>query len=1078
MQDVIFAGSQKRKQASMSEVTVVLTNENGLLPVEYHEVAITRRLYRDGESEYLINNQQVRLKDIVELLAHTGVGKEAFAVIGQGKVSEIISQSPHDRRVLFEEVAGISHFLIKRKESERKLELAKANVSRAKDITQEVEAQMKTLEKQAIEAKRFQEQRLKLACFERMLTESRFDECKKASQRLSAQAKASSDQLKNAQDKDAKLKLEQQKKKEALKECQKAYSELVDAEHALERSIQAIKKDIDFCEEKKNTLSSQEKESTSQLSTFEERIKSLTSQKEQLEKELAKKEQELSGYKEQKETTFAEWQKVHQEQEELENSLKDFYSKRFSLQSRMQACESDLKKSQLAEEVAQEKVKERLQQKEKFETQKKEALKEAEAKKQELNEAVQAVEKRKSELQEQAATLKDITRQLDEQRERGTKIKQELYEKSARCKALSQLADHMEGYTGGAKALLQEAKKPASLLYGKIVPLADAVTLDHELLGRLYDGCLLVATKEDLQLALSISEQQKSQDASFVCLEMIGVKEAKDLKSHFLQKITGETWLENKYYIDGFGVLHAAKAKGENLFSRSKEIKSLQESIDSLSQVFSEIEEKCKALDATRQKLQQDLQRQEQEMRKQDMQVVSINFQLQASSKKCEEIDRDVLRQDSDMANLNELTTKLKEQLATKDKELQQAKKDLEQLELEFAACEKKAAGIRSQSSTVNERKQKAFFRHEDCLKAVEKDRHQLELLAVQRKELTSRLEQEEKLQKTIKQERASLDGKKKDTASQLEQRQEELQKLKEALVRQKETQNALELETKAIDQQLEDIQAKKEAFIKASSSEQADLEHIQEQLISYDTALRQPPPDGYKDFVASYTGETPKEEDVVRLKNAVERLRNVNLLAVEEHEAACERHALLVSQLKDLEQAERELIEIVGELEKESTKAFSKTFEEVKVAFKKHFQTLFQGGEADLVLCDEGAGVDIMAKPPGKQMRSMQLLSGGEKTLTALALLFACFDVRPSPFCILDEVDAPLDETNVERLGNLLKHFCDRTQFLLITHNKKTMQIADTLIGVSMAEKGVSQIIALDFRRRESPAGYCEVLH
>lgn len=199
--------------------------------------------------------------------------------------------------------------------------------------------------------------------------------------------------------------------------------------------------------------------------------------------------------------------------------------------------------------------------------------------------------------------------------------------------------------------------------------------------------------------------------------------------------------------------------------------------------------------------------------------------------------------------------------------------------------------------------------------------------------------------------------------------------------------------------------------------------------------------------------------------------MKNVNLLAVEEHEAACQRHALLVAQLQDLEQAKVELIEIVQELERESRKAFSKTFEEVRVCFQKHFQTLFQGGEADLVLLEGESGVDIMAKPPGKQMRSMQLLSGGEKTLTALALLFACFDVRPSPFCILDEVDAPLDETNVERLGNLLRNFADRTQFLVITHNKKTMQIADTLIGVSMAEKGVSQIIALDFKRRESPA-------
>ncbi len=592
MQDVIFAGSLKRKSQGMAEVTVVLDNEKGLLPVEFQEVAITRRLYKDGESEYLINKQSVRLKDIVELLAHTGVGKESFAVIGQGKVSEIISQSPQDRRSLFEEVAGISHFLIKRKESERKLELAKTNVARAKDITQEVEAQKKSLEKQANDAKRFSEQRQKLACYERILCQNRFTELKKEHVLLSSQAKSSQEMLKDSQEKESQLKIDLQEKKEILKVCQKAYSDLHDADHLLEKTIQAIKKDIDFCDEKKGTLSTQEKESSSLLHTLEERNIRLEEQKIILEKDLTLKEKELSNLREQKDTAFTQWQKVYQEQEALENTLKGFYAKRFSLQSRMQACESDLKKSQLADDVAKEKVQERMHQKEKFEALKTTAANESGQRKNELQEALGLVEKYKAALQEQTFLLKEYVKALDLHKESQNKIKQELYEKGARCKALSQLASHMEGYTSGAKALLQESKKQGSAVFGKITPLADAVELDHELLGRLYDASLLVYTKDDLVEALKLCEKLKCQDVSFVCLEMLKVNDPKGLKNHFLQKITPETWLDDKYYVDGFGVLYLAKSKGENIFSRSKEIKALQIEIEALTQTSLEIEEK------------------------------------------------------------------------------------------------------------------------------------------------------------------------------------------------------------------------------------------------------------------------------------------------------------------------------------------------------------------------------------------------------------------------------------------------------------------------------------------------------
>lgn len=1074
MQDVIFAGSQKRKAQNLAEVTVVLSNERGILPVEYQEVAITRRLHKDGVSEYLLNKQEVRLKDIVELLAHTGVGKESFAVIGQGKVAEIISQSPHDRRTLFEEVAGISHFLIKRKESERKLELAKISRARAQDIVVEVEAQKKILEKQASDARRYQELRKKLACLERLLCQSRHDELLAAFKALSDSLANSEKLLNTCEQQEGELKEAFLQKKEALK---KAKQELGDGQqklHEIQSVIQALKKDVSFCEEKKNSIQSQGQDSQKQIKNFEETLRLHTVQKQELEALIQKSEQEVRGLEVQKEEAHSVWLKNHQQKEDLENALKALYAKRFSLQSRLQTLEADVRKSQLAQEVAQEKIQERDKQKERLDEQKRQILGEQQQKKEELSALIIQVDEKKKLIEKLTVDAKEQAILLEQKKSTRQGVQQELYEKTAKHKALSQLASSMEGFTSGAKVILQEAKKPQSPLHGKVQALVDVATLSHELLTRLYDTSLVVHTIKDLELALSFAEKLKAQEVSLVCLELVGVQDIDGLIQCFAKGVQDKEtfekdalgmalWVQQKYYLDSLGVLHLRGAKKENLFSRSQTIKTLQHEIEELSRDLLTQDSSLKALEQSRLEIVQEMQKQDQEMRRIDMQVVSCNFQIQTHEKRLTELVRDFERQDGEMASLNELIKTVRSECETKERERQQAKEALLLVEKEFQDSEASVQGLRKNSQGLSEQRQRMNFAYEECRKRLEKERHSLELVTVKIKEQTMRLEQELKLQKTLQTEFGTIDGKKELFVKQLEEKQT-VCKEHEAFIQQKDqVSKALEQEVKGLEEAIDKGQLQKEESIKQTSTQKAKLTHLTEQLAIFETALRQDPPDGYDTF----QDPIPTEDELTRLKNSVERMRNVNLLAVEEYEAAAARHKLLVEQLQDLQEAEQELFTIVADLERESHKAFSKTFEEVRLAFKKHFQTLFQGGEADLVLAD---GVEIMAKPPGKQMRSMQLLSGGEKTLTALALLFACFDVRPSPFCILDEVDAPLDESNVERLGKLLKNFCDRTQFLVITHNKKTMQIAESLIGVSMAEKGVSQIISLDFRRRETP--------
>lgn len=1080
MQDVIFAGSEKRKPQNFAEVTVVLSNEKGILPVDYQEVAITRRLYRDGESEYLINKKAVRLKDIVELLAHTGVGKEAFAVIGQGQVVEIINQSAQDRRSLFDEVAGISHFLLKRKESERKLEHAKLDLSRARDIAREVEAQEKVLEKQAQEAKRYQEVREKLACLERHLLSVRHQETKAARAKLADQLQAVQQSLDTKLEAETSVKTLKVENAEAIKAWRAQCAEKQKTVHTQQGLKATSEKDISFCDEKREALLQQEKESQKQTGSFQESQTRLLSDIAEKEKLIVKIDEERKTKEALKNESYQEWHSVQSQGELAEKNLKAFYARRFSLQTRLQSLEAEVRKSQLAEEVALEKLLERKNQKLKLKERQERAQGELETRQSELKQHVERVDEFKKLLEEKNARQREKSAQLDQEKEKRNRLQQELFEKSAKVKALSALKSNYEGFTSGAKVLLKEAS-----LAGKIYPIAEVLTVEHELLFRLYDSTLVVKSLQDLQLVLDFCEKQKCQDVSLICLEMLGLKGFEELKEHLVEHVSDIEsfkevksvlksifWVQKKYYIDSLGALHINRQKGESLFTRSKALKTLEVEVEELTRALRAFDEALKVLHDERAAILSEVQKIDQEMRRADMQVVSSNFQLQAIEKEKTQAEQDFVRQEGEMAHLNELVMKLQKDREAKEKEREPCQNELKELERAFQECERDTKNIQTRLALLADVKQKAFFAFDEALKRHEKEKHALELLQLSKKEQESRLNQELKLKKTIEAELALIEKKRAEQTVLLKAQTETLSTLEaefKAVVAQGEK---LEEEAKKLELDVDRIQTEKEETLKVSSSQQVSLTHLSEQLTALETALNEPPPEGYENFKPASTQASQIETELTRTRNSFERMRNVNLLAVEEYEETHQRHILLQAQLKDLEEAANELLQIVSDLERESRKAFNKTFEEVRLAFKKHFQTLFQGGEADLVLLsgESGpSGVEIMAKPPGKQMRSMQLLSGGEKSLTAVALLFSCFEVRPSPFCILDEVDAPLDESNVERLGNLIRQFCEKTQFLVITHNKKTMNMSDTLIGVSMAEKGVSQIISLDFRRRES---------
>lgn len=1069
MLDVIFAGTDKRKALNMAEVTLTFDNSGRYFDVPYEEVAITRRLFRDGDSEYLINKQQVRLKDIRELFVHTGIGKEAFAVIGQGKVSELVHQTPLDRRVLFEEVAGIAHFLQKRKESQKKLELANANCARAHDIYEEVKTQKETLEKQAILAKKFQEDRDRLSHLERVLGAKKYQECKK---KLSLNEKALQDsqkKLQSASEKEKELQDKAAHKKQAFKHWQEAKSQKNSEAIRLKSRLEQAQKELHNAKELGELAAKN-------LGRAEEKISELAAIREGHQKEQEELTGQLNRQKEILNTHLQEKAKkqeafllLQKQQEERQSLIKELSRKRMELFSRIHTLEADLKKSELAHEVTQEKLSERTRKNEELFTQKEALEIEIGAKKEEVRKEVLLVEEKKQALLRSKDALQAHEKEIELLKKEIDTKKSRLVEVSTKEKMLEKMAQEFEGYSQATKALLKESKNASSPLYQKVISLTDLV---EEAVG-VQDTTIVVETVTDLQTCLDMKKE-----LSIICLELLGIKKeelAKHLErsyvavgSLFDAKAYGgkAVLVSSQYFIDTFGVIHTGIKKEHSLFSQKREQKELKLAREGLDQELHTLQKQNEEKEVKGLQLVQARQNLDEEMRRADMRLVSSNFQLQEKEKQNRALSGLIQTQEQERASLEKVASSLTLEAEKKSHELQAQKEALLHLEEKFQSSETEEATFKGTLQEALQERQKSQELFEGERAIVQNIEHALELVRLKSEQSGTLLEQSRSHQKNSRRDQESSLKQEKaleQELSSLEVQQQEL----EVILKKQEGGITLEEEIVSIEQELSLLQKEREKIACAYSSEKTQEEYLRDAL----STLQE-----YVEVVIDIEESMEAvEKECHKLRTHIERTKNVNLMAIEEHEAIAQRFSLLHEQLADLEGAKKELISIIQELEKESKTAFAEAFQAVRVAFQKHFQTLFNGGNADLLLTDSSdilsSGVEIIAEPPGKPMRAMQLLSGGEKSLVALALLFACFDTRPAPFCILDEVEAALDETNVERFGKLVLDFRERCQFLLITHNKRTMAIAETLLGVSMQEKGVSKIISIDFQKKAAVA-------
>jgi chromosome segregation protein len=1109
MPDIIFSGTQSRQSLNIAEVSLTLTDIQGQLPLDYEEITLTRRLHKTGESEYLMNGHVVRLKDLRDLFLDSGIGRNAY--FEQGKVDQIIQQSPLERRHLFEEAAGILRFLQRKHETLKRLEQADLNFLRVQDIQIEVEKQMKVLQEQAAKAKLFKENRAQLENLEKSVYVLRWNLLEK--KRMEADHNQTKQQerlhqlnqvLVQLQEKNQDTKSALQQSEERLrlekevyfkcqneKEIQKREfhsSQMLFQE--LEKKSQKIKQEIEESQlshqtrqqsfiqlrEQFNHMSVEYQDMSSQLTSQQEKVKLKEKEVGQLRQEFQSKQQQNLKFVQNENHLDSE---CKQQRVRLENHKE----RKKGLEIRKSRLDSDLNQFiQLAQE-----------------------------KKQQLNHMSQQVDSYKECLQQYESKLKSTQIEIEKRQKELDFLRRKLVEQKARQKVLLRMREDREGFSSGSKHLLQSSVDPSHLLFNKIRPLYEFLNSNLEIaeaiaiILRSYAYTLVVDTKNQFDEVLTYAQNHQLQDYSLICLEWIEKerihrKKEKEspfldplsshlLAKHFLQAIQQshyknknfpgvEAWVPTIGFFDHYGVFFDARSQENHLFLRESELRHLEEEIFQRETQLKKEEMMLQELQQTKSKLQTERTEADKSLRRDEMKLVEINFGLQKALS-----DQNRIKQENEQVekDLHMIEQHVDQQCSSLEKLQTQhlsAKQDLSQLQGEMERLEKEldlqTRALRMQQQDHRE-KGTSYQRLTD-----EKQQlmHQINLMELKEQE-------HQKQEGRLKREYHEICR----TFMQVKEKEQESQKLLEILESKvtqiKSTCIEVEKEVKQYKESLEQLDQviqEQHHLIK-----QGETEHIQwtmqaTQIHINIQALKQELQDRYQLTIEEAKSHLPDsiksldqtEKQIRSIRQVLQALGDVNLTSIEELEKYQTRHQFLKQQMEDMSVSKDELLRLIKQLDGESRQLFKETFELIRANFKKNFQILFSGGEADLHFTDTHdileAGIEITAKPPGKQMRSIMLLSGGEKCLTAVALLFAIFEVKPAPFCILDEIDAPLDDANIERFVNVVKHFVDRCQFLIITHNKRTMAIGNVLFGISMEEKGISKLLSLEFSQETSP--------
>ena len=1118
MEDVIFGGTQTRKPLNFCEVTLVFDNEDKALPVDFAEVQVTRRVYRSGESEYLLNKAACRLKDIVDLFRGTGIGKDGYSLIGQGHIDDILSVKSEDRRTVFEEAAGIGKFKARRQEAERRMENTTQNLERVQDILQEIGAKLPSLETQAQAARSYTRLMAEARVLEANAFLRRYDALSASLQELDSQAEDCRAQTQDLLSRRAQEQAQSAQAEEEVNRLDRHIAQLNESVLELTRQSQMHKGEGDLLEQRLASAASElerldreeagahdqagslerlRAEKDAALQALRDELAGLQAQREALEARAGEEEQALFSLENQAETAKGEMIASFNQLTDVKAVLARLTATRESLLTQGGRLEESLQKTRQGLEAA-EADRERAQ-----------------AEREEAQRQLAACKEQGLLAAHEGAQL---AASLEKEAAAGQRLEGALREAASRLKMLEQMRRDYDGYQNSVRELLRRfAGDPG--LCGVV---ASLLTVPKEL-ERAVEMALGAATQnivcrreEDAKRMIEALRRERLGRATFLPLSAVrgrtlSAKErealslpgclgvASELVSYpeefrpVFENLLGRTVLARDLTcgiaimrrgghafrlvtLEG-DVMHSGgsmtggslQARTTSLLSRSREIAEYRQAVARLEERQAQGRETLQSL---RQQASQNQARQQAlsaQAHEQELALLRAEAGLQAASEaqqaaesalssllqEQERLHDSLAQIEEEARGLNEQTGRAEAASSTTQADIialnERLRQKREALEQTRQAVSEVAAAIAASAA-----KQEAL-RREDArlLDDGEQLRRAKAVRDRARQALTQRRQEDERALAASKQAQLAA-------TSALSQ---ESDRLRQASGQRQEAQQALRAHAQALEDVGATLETQRDLLHSLETRQQRagdERRQIADRLwerheLTYDSAL---------ELKTEAFQEKTANARIADIRAAIRQLGTVNLSAMQEYGESKERFDQLSSQKNDLEKAQRDLSSIIKDLTSQMEARFLESFSLINQHFSGVFSTLFGGGTALLKLQDErdclSCGIDIVAQPPGKKLQLLSLLSGGERALTAIALLFSMLAIRPSPFCILDEIEAALDESNVDGFADYLRNYSKHTQFIVITHRKGTMERCDRLYGVAMEEKGVSRMVSV----------------
>ena len=1178
MADVIFNGTDGRKPLGMAEVSLTIgeVDSDHLkaagVEMAYNEITITRRVFRDGGSEYFINRTPCRLKDIQQLFMGTGVGRTSYSIMAQGNITQILSSKPEDRRLVFEEAAGITKFKAQKKESLRKLEYTEQNLLRVADLIREVKRQIGSLQRQAGKARRYKQLMRDLQHLDTQLARHHFDvlqteihERQDAVTKLRTEIEACSEDVLREENEIVQLRSHLSQLDQQIHEAQQEGL-------GLKNQIDRHESRIHFSEQRLRELESQNATALVDIAQAEERKLAAEQELAAATEKLAASTATLARHRLNLETKRQAFAQVEEDLRLRQESLRKAQADAFGAAQQLTRVRNEINALDLQKQGNVVRL-------EKLSTEKIELEEERTRLEQRLRDFAANVEAEKLNVQTQRGTVEERLRWLRDIQEGLNLAAQSLddllrqqAEKRSRLNVLDQLQSEHEGFSAGALAALG-AGQHGHLVLGSLadrirvpdpyVPAIESALGHHlqlvlteqpeaaqEILRELREqkqGRASIAPLALGRLAVPPEPEAEAPSPSPLVVELPGLNVAESSLlsppqlnglplpalsvvatdpgvAPVLQRLLGQTrivpdlaaataaWRETQgafHYVTLSGDLlsrqgvytggsgNGASPGPASILSRKNQIADLRAVLARVQEQVAEISRRRGALAGEQAELQAGLQQAQNELRAQEVAIATRQGEFNALQNSLRILHQKI---DTVVYEVQSLSAQEQEGLqkravlsaqASQGEGRERASQErvaalntgLEELRLRRDAAT--AALSETKIALATEEQLCASFRQQQ--QPLEQRIRELSTLATQRRneiglfgqrkvQYETEIEESRRAIIDLQHEREQVStltaqvGSQKDALeSDIAGREDSLRQERQRLADLQQQRGALEIERAQKQMAVQNLRER------IQQKYQVNLDDLRSECITITIADEGPPkitvlsPDEMAQAGVA-TDWALVAEQVTALQTKLDEMGPVNLVAIEEYEETEQRFNFLSAQHDDLVKAKAELMEVINRINTQTREMFTETFHKIRENFRSMFTEIFGGGKADLNLVDDGdvleSGIDILARPPGKQLQSISLLSGGEQTMTAVALLFSIYQVKPSPFCVLDELDAPLDESNITRFVRILQRFLTHSQFVVITHNKRTIGMADVLYGVTMQEQGVSKIVSVKFHK------------